>query len=327
MKKDIKKPKILVVGSLVMDLIVTTERFCNAGETVIGSGFSTASGGKGANQAVQAARLGANVTMFGKVGNDDFGRSLIASVKASGVNTDNIKLTDTAPSAIGNVQIQSNAQGTENRIIVVSGANMEITPDDVSVLKESISDYDMVILQNEIPMEINLLVAQYAKAAGVSVMLNPAPSAKIPPELISCLTYISPNEHEAKDITEIDTEGEGGTSEAIGKLHSMGAKNVIITLGKNGCAFSDGSAVQSSPSINIAPVVDPTAAGDSFIGAFCVAVTAGIPVDKALIFANFTAGITVSRMGAQTSLPTYSEVMAAMNEKGINTEIYNNIKG
>lgn len=114
-----KKPKVLVVGSLVMDLIVTTTRFCNAGETVIGSGFSTAAGGKGANQAVQTARLGADVTMVGMVGNDDFGKQLISSAKQSGVNTEYILTTDKAPSAIGNVQIQSNENGTENRIIVV----------------------------------------------------------------------------------------------------------------------------------------------------------------------------------------------------------------
>lgn len=113
------RPKILVVGSLVMDLIVTTERFCNAGETVIGNGFSTAPGGKGANQAVQASRLGADVTMVGKVGNDDFGRNLINSAMISGVNTDYIFITDSAPTAVGNVQIQKNEKGTENRIIVL----------------------------------------------------------------------------------------------------------------------------------------------------------------------------------------------------------------
>lgn len=321
------KPKILVVGSLVMDLIVTTKRFCNAGETIIGNGFSTAPGGKGANQAVQAARLGADVTMVGKVGNDDFGRNLINSASESGVNTDYIFITDTVPTAVGNVQIQKNEKGTENRIIVVPGANFELTVDDVAFLEEKIADYDMVIMQHEIPQEVNCKVAEYAKAKGVPVMLNPAPSAEVPKELISCLTYISPNEHEAEDIVGIKPEGDDAIDRAVAALHNMGVKNVLITLGKAGCALSDGNEIIESPSIDIAPVIDPTAAGDSFIGAFCTATAAGVSLNEALIFANCTAGITVSKMGAQTSLPTFDEVISAMKEKGFKTEIYETIKG
>ncbi|MBQ5840641.1 MAG: ribokinase [Clostridia bacterium] len=321
------KPKILVVGSFVMDLIVTTQRFCNAGETVIGNGFSTAPGGKGANQAVQAARLGADVTMVGKVGNDDFGRNLIHSAAQSGVNTDYIFTTDSAPTAVGNVQIQKNESGTENRIIVVPGANFEITEADVAFLEEKIADYDMVILQHEIPQAVNCKVAAYAKAKGIPVMLNPAPSAEVPKELISCLTYISPNEHEAEDIVGIKPESDRAIEHAITALHDMGVTNVLITLGKAGCAFSDGEKVMESPSVNMGVVVDPTAAGDSFIGAFCTAVAAGVDYEQALVFANCTASITVSRMGAQTSLPTYDEVLSAMREKGFDTEIYQIIKG
>ena len=321
------KPKILVVGSLVMDLIVTTERFCNAGETVIGCGFSTAPGGKGANQAVQASRLGADVTMVGKVGNDDFGRNLINSAKASGVNTDYIFITDSAPSAVGNVQIQKTENGTENRIIVVPGANFELTVEDVAILEDKISEFDIVILQHEIHQEVNCKVAEYARAKGVPVMLNPAPSADIPEELISCLTYISPNEHEAADIIGIKPENDDAADKAVKALHNMGVKNVLITLGKAGCVYSDGLTLTDSPSIDIAPVIDPTAAGDSFIGAFCTAISAGIIPEKALAFANCTAGITVSRIGAQTSLPTFDEVISAMKEKGFETETYNAVKG
>lgn len=321
------KPKILVVGSLVMDLIVTTERFCNAGETVIGSGFSTAPGGKGANQAIQAARLGASVTMVGKVGNDDFGKILIDSAMKSGVNTEYIFVTDSASTAVGNVQIQKNENGTENRIIVVPGANFELKVDDVKFLKDEIENYDMVVLQHEIPMEVNLAVARYAKTKDVPVMLNPAPSANVPTELISCLSYISPNEHEAADIVGIEPTGDDAVADAISAIHNMGASNVLITLGKAGCAFSDGQSITHSHSVDIAPVIDPTAAGDSFIGAFCTAVSSGILPKEALLFANCTAGITVSRMGAQTSLPTFEEVISVMESKGFDTKIYNKIKG
>ena len=321
------KPKILVVGSLVMDLIVTTERFCNAGETVIGNRFATAPGGKGANQAVQAARLGADVTMVGKVGNDDFGKNLINSAKKNGVNTDRIFITEDAPTAVGNVQIRKNKNGTENRIIVVPGANFKLTVKDVAFLKEEIGNYDMVILQHEIPQSVNIAVANYAKAKGVPVMLNPAPSAKVPTELISCLSYISPNEHEAADIVEIEPVGDDAIASAISTIHNMGASNVLITLGKAGCAFSDGQSIIKSQSVDVAPVIDPTAAGDSFIGAFCTAISSGIAPKDALLFANCTAGITVSRMGAQTSLPTFEEVVSVMKKKGFEAEIFNKIKG
>ncbi|MBQ7045250.1 MAG: ribokinase [Clostridia bacterium] len=316
------KSKILVVGSINMDLTVTASRFCGAGETVFGNTFSTAQGGKGANQAIQAARLGARVDMLGKVGNDDFGKSVTATISASGVNTQYILVSDTAPTGIADIQIQKNNSGTENRITIVTGANFDITLNDVAFLEEKIREYSMVILQHEIPMEINCRVAEYAAKYNVPVMLNPAPSAKVPSELISCLTYISPNEHEAKDIVGIAPDDESGINNTIKALHNMGVKNVIITLGKEGCAFSDSQTIIRSKSVNMGSVVDPTAAGDSFIGAFCTAVSAGIDYKKALIFANCTAGITVTRKGAGVSLPTLDEVLAAMEQRGIDTKEY-----
>jgi ribokinase len=302
-----------------MDLIVTTERFCNPGETVIGNGFSTAPGGKGANQAVQAARLGANVTMVGKVGNDDFGRSLINSLENSGINTEYVK-TVNKPTSIGNVQIQKNDKGTENRIIVYPGANFEWELSDVDFLKESICQYDMVILQNEIPQFINVAVAKMAKCANVPVMLNPAPSAELDSELIECLTYISPNEHEAQDMICDKSSNAFDIKEIVNAIHKIGVENVLVTLGKNGCAFSDKNHLEFSSSVDVAPVVDPTAAGDSFIGAFCRAISAGVDVSNALVFANCTAAITVSVMGAQTSLPYLEDVVSVMKKFGFNTD-------
>lgn len=197
-----KVPKILVVGSFVMDLIVSTEKLPGSGETILGNNFRTAPGGKGANQAVQAARLGSDVTMVGKVGEDDFGKRLVNSCKESGINTHYVAINHEVSSGIGNVLLEVNDSKTaKNRIIVVPGANMTITEDDVAFLKDTIDQYDMVMLQLEIPMRINELVAKYAFDKGVPVMLNPAPAAKLSAELLSCLTYISPNEHEAADIT------------------------------------------------------------------------------------------------------------------------------
>lgn len=317
------RPKILVVGSMAMDLTVTSDHFVNEGETIFGNGFSSAPGGKGANQAVQAARLGAEVTMLGKVGNDNFGASLIESLKQSNVNTEKILVSETTSTGVAVIQIQKNDKGTENKIIVIKGSNNELTVDDISFLSDEITQYNMIILQHEIPQEVNCAVARMAKNNGIPVMLNPAPSAQVPQELISCLTYICPNEHEASDIVGIKPDSEDSIKKAIEKLHIMGIENVLITLGKAGCAFSDGSRIINSPSIDIAPVIDPTAAGDSFIGAFCAAVSSGVSAEEALLFANCTAGITVSRMGAQTSLPVFDEVIGVMRDKDFKIDAIN----
>ena len=308
-----------------MDLIVSTKRFPASGETVIGTDFSTAPGGKGANQAVQAARLGAAVTMIGKVGEDDFGKQLLDSAKNSGVDISRIKICSDAPSAIGNVQLEIGEKHTANRIIVVPGANMKLTVDDVAFLAESISDYDMVMLQHEIPTQVNLAVARFAKKAGVPVMLNPAPAADVPSELISCLTYISPNEHEAFDIIGIAPDSSEKMTSAVEKLRELGVSNVLITLGKDGCVFSDGTVFLKGDCVDSGAVVDSTAAGDSFMGAFCTAVAFGIDVETAMLIANCTAGITVSRMGAQTSLPTHAEVLEVMRKNGFNTTEFEKI--
>jgi len=321
-----RKPKVLVVGSLVMDLIVSTERFPDMGETVIGNGFNTAPGGKGANQAVQAARLGADVTMVGMVGEDDFGRQMVRSAQESGVNTQYIFRTCKAPTAIGNVQIQKNENGTENRIIVVPGANFVFDTSDVEFLKDSIGEYDIVILQHEIPSKVNIAVAKYAKIAGVPVMLNPAPSAEVPQELLECLSYISPNEHEAFDITGVNLDDESGIQAAVKKLRDMGVENALITLGKNGCVIFDGRNMTFSPSFACGEVVDPTAAGDSFIGAFCTAIAGGVSLEDALRFANCTAGITVTKMGAQTSLPVLEDVLSKLEETGHSIDVFNFLK-
>ena len=313
-----RKPKILIVGSFVMDLIVSTKKFPNSGETVLGTNFLTAPGGKGANQAVQAARLGANVTIVGKVGDDDLGKKMIASCKESGIHTDFVAVDPTVSSAIGNVQLEVSEDETRNRIIVVSGANMKIAPHDVAFLKDTIDQYDMLILQLEIPMEINEIVAQYAQNKGIPVMLNSAPSAPLTDSILSCLTYISPNEHEAAKLTGIKIRKDGkkvnrdDVKAVVNKLFGMGVKNVIITLGSAGAVVANSEDLNYAPCIDVVEVKDPTAAGDSFVGAFSTAVCAGLSHSQALDFANYTAALTVSRMGAQPSLPNLQEVINLM---------------
>ena len=315
-------PKILVVGSLVMDLIYSTSKVPNEGETVNdGLSFTSAPGGKGANQAVQAARLGSNVTMVGKLGQDMFGDGLLKAIEEAGINTDNILRDETCSSAVSNIILEViPGKKTKNRIIVVPGANMKLTVDDVAFLKDTISQYDLVIMQLEIPLEVNRRVIEYAYEKGVPVMLNSAPYQPLDDELLSKLTYISPNEHEAYGLTGIKTTKEDGSIDikkielAAKALLDKGVKNVIITLGSNGVAFMNKDIFVVKPCIDIVKVVDPTAAGDSFTGAFSTAVCMGMSPEKALDFANYTATVTVSKMGAITSLPTLEEVKALMKK-------------
>lgn len=196
---------------------------------------------------------------------------------------------------------------------------MAIRPEDVAFLEQDIAHYDMVILQLEIPMEINILVARYASAKGVPVMLNAAPSDELPQELLQNITYISPNEHEAADITGISIDCGSGealekrTRAVAAKLMEMGVDHALITLGARGAAFGDRKEFLLCPAREDVTVVDPTAAGDSFVAAFCTAVCCGAAHGRAVEFANDVAAITVSRMGAQPSLPTIGEVAAGWN--------------
>ncbi|MEG1389887.1 MAG: ribokinase [Angelakisella sp.] len=319
----LKKPKILVVGSLNMDLIISTGKFPASGETVMGCAFSTAAGGKGANQAVQAALLGAEVTMVGKVGDDAFGKELLASAAAAGINTSHILVDGEKPTGTAAILLEvEEGKKAKNRIIIVSGTNMAITPADIEFLREGIAEYDMVMLQLEIAMDINILVAQFAHAKGVPVMLNSAPYAPLPAELLSHITYISPNEHEAADLTgvSIRSDKSGVNMEdvraATAKLLTLGVQNAIITLGSNGAVLTNADESIYAPCVDIVQVKDPTAAGDSFVGGFCTAVAAGLSHGEALEFASYTATLTVSRMGAQPSLPTLAEVTALMKQDG-----------
>ena len=318
-----RKPRILVVGSFVMDHIAATRVFPREGQTVLGESFSKAPGGKGANQAVQAARLGADVTMIGKLGQDSNGDELLRVCRAAGVNVDQVIRDEAAASGCCVIILEQKDSGqTQNRIIVIPGANKELRREELAYLKEEIAAYDLVMLQLEIPMEINEMVARFAWEKGVPVMLNPAPSAPLSPELLSHLAYLSPNEHEAAELSgaaisrsggEIDREQVRRASEA---LRSSGVQRVLITLGESGAALAGEGEWVHAPSVKGVTAVDPTAAGDSFVAAFCVGACCGWDWDTVLRFANSTAAITVSRLGAMPSLPTLAEVEAFLRERG-----------
>ena len=315
------KPRILVVCSFVMDVIATTERIPPSGQTVYGRSFHMAPGGKGANQALQCARLGADVTMMGCVGDDLFGEKLLETPKSAGVDVSHVVVRPGISSGVGHVTLEVTEHTAQNRIVVIPGANRTLTVDEVSWLQGEISSYDMVLLQLEVPLEVNRAVARWAKDAGVPVMLNPAPATDLDDELLSLVTYLTPNEQEASMETGLPLAADenGPSKDDLQKiaaaLWAKGVENVIITLGGSGSAVVRTNDIQYIPCVHMDHVADPTAAGDSFVGALSVGLTAGLSQDQALAFASHTAAITVSRMGAMPSLPTLEEVLTLLKER------------
>lgn len=316
-----RKPRIFVVGSFVMDVIATTERIPPSGQTVYGKEFHMAPGGKGANQALQCARLGADVTMMGCVGDDLFGEMLLETPRAAGVDISRVVVHKGVTSGVGHVTLEVTEHTAQNRIVVIPGANRTLTVDEVAWVKDEVSTYDMVLLQLEVPLEVNLAVARWAKEAGVPVMLNPAPATELDDELLSLVTYLTPNEQEASMETHLPlgTDERGLKKDDLQKiaaaLWSKGVENVIITLGGCGSAVVGADSIRYIPCVRMPHVADPTAAGDSFVGALSVGLSAGLTQEQALAFASHTAAITVSRMGAMPSLPTLEEVLALMRER------------
>ena len=316
-----RKPRIFVVGSFVMDVIATTERVPPSGQTVYGKEFHMAPGGKGANQALQCARLGADVTMMGCVGDDLFGEMLLETPRAAGVDVSRVVVHKGVTSGVGHVTLEVTEHTAQNRIVVIPGANRTLTLDEVAWVKDEIGTYDMVLLQLEVPLEVNRAVASWAKEAGVPVMLNPAPATELDDELLSLVTYLTPNEQEASMETHLPlgTDEQGLKKDDLQKiaaaLWSKGVENVIITLGGSGSAVVEADRIRYIPCVRMPHVADPTAAGDSFVGALSVGLSVGLSQEQALAFASHTAAITVSRMGAMPSLPTLEEVLTLMRER------------
>ena len=316
-----KIPHILVVGSIMMDLVASTKRAPREGETIIGMKFTTAPGGKGSNQAVQCARLGAEVAMVGKVGRDGFGKTLLETASAAGVDVSRV-LTDPAEATgVAHITLEVSENDAKNRITVCPGANFTLTVEEITWLKARVADYDLVMLQLELPMEVVESVAAWAYEAGVPVMLNPAPAAALSDTLLGHVTYLSPNEHEATLMSgQQIAVGNGINREDMHRaaryFMQRGVKNLIVTLGANGSVCVNQNGTVYTPSVHMDKIIDTTAAGDSFVAAFCTGLTAGLDERQALAFASHTAAITVSRMGAMPRLPTITEVKALIVEKG-----------
>ncbi|WP_373893659.1 ribokinase [Virgibacillus sp. CBA3643] len=287
-----KESTVCVVGSINMDLTIATSKMPQKGETILGGPFATYPGGKGANQAVAAARVGASVNMIGAVGDDAFGSTLLGHLKNEGINVEGITMTDEAATGIANIILSEN----DNRIIVALGANNLVLPELVDKHRQLIKDSNVVLMQLEIPMETVLRTLKIAGEYGIPVVLNPAPYQSLPDELLMESAFFTPNEIEAEAMKQAP-------------LFDSIRKKLIVTKGNEGVAFYDDGADQFVPGFSV-DVNDTTGAGDTFNGAFVASLGRGLPIDEAVQFANAAAALSVTKVGAQGGMPTKREVEA-----------------
>jgi ribokinase len=286
-----KQPRVCVIGSINMDMVTITDKVPAQGETVLGGTFETYPGGKGANQAIAAARLGAIVSLVGVIGEDPYGEMLLENFKSENVNVKTIKVNGNLQTGTASITLS----GNDNRIIVSSGANSKLTPEVVSEFKEIIISSDIILLQFEVPMDTVKYTVDLCYQYNLPIVVNPAPYQEMPGTILTKATYFTPNEGEALSMM--------GTSLYESIKHKM-----IITKGSHGVEyFSSAGESKLIPAYQV-PVKDTTGAGDAFNGAFATELAKGSPVDKAVTFANATAALSVGRLGAQAGLPSKEEV-------------------
>lgn len=298
------KPRIVVVGSSNTDMIIKMDRIPRPGETILGGEFITAAGGKGANQAVAAARAGGQVTFIARVGQDMFGGQAVAGFIKDGINVDHVTRDLDATSGVALIFVGKDG---ENSIAVASGANGKLSPADIEKAKSALTGARALILQLETPLETIQAAAELAARAGIPVILNPAPARPLPDLLLQHISILTPNESEAELLTGIKVQDDAGAQEAASVLLARGVQAVVMTLGSRGALVATNSGMQLVPGFKV-QAVDTTAAGDTFNGALAVALAECEPLDRAVRFANAAAAISVTRMGAQPSAPVRDEI-------------------
>lgn len=294
--------KIAVVGSINMDMTVTAERIPLKGETVRGESIRCVPGGKGANQAVAMAKLGARVEMFGCVGNDDNGARLLETLREAGVKTSHIQVAEGVPTGVAMITVGEH----DNTIVVVAGANACVDRAYVDRVKGELETCGMVVLQHEIPLETVRYVIDFCREKKIPTVLNPAPAAAVPLEIIHKVSYVTPNEHEAALIFGDRLSGE--------ELLKMYPEKLIITQGAKGVTTClRGGRILHVPARET-EVVDTTGAGDTLNGAFCVRIAGGAGIEDALWYANTAASLATEKLGAQAGMPTAEEVEAELRK-------------
>jgi ribokinase len=305
--------KVTVVGSINIDLVTQVARFPRPGETIIGGDLETISGGKGANQAVAAARLGAEVTMVGRVGDDVFASQLKTNFATEGIDATHVSTSGDTASGAALILVDKAGQ---NSIVVASGANAKVTPKDVDRAAEVITTADVLLLQLEIPLESVRRAARIAHEQGVKVVLNPAPARPLPADLLSLVDFLVPNESEASALVGSRSGSPAAdpdeTIPSVDKLRSYGVDTVILTAGEQGAFLAEAGGTRRFPAFSLEQVVDTTAAGDAFVAGLATAVAEGKPLSEAVLWGNAAGMLAVTRAGAQPSLPSRADLDALL---------------
>lgn len=299
-----KGKPVVVVGSLNMDLVMRTPRVPVGGETLHGHEFSTLPGGKGANQAVACARLGAKVAMIGQVGNDGFGTTLRDGLAADGIDVNGVLQTSAVGTGVAMILVEDIGQ---NRIVLAAGANGALTPDDIDAQTALIGGAAMVVLQLEVPMPVVERAIAIAHSAGVPVLLNPGPAKPLAEPLWSQIDILIPNESEAELLSGIAVTDAASAYTAARVFRQRGVDCVLITLGANGVAVVDDAGERHLPA-HVVKAVDTTAAGDTFIGGLTAGLVEGMAMDEAVALGQRASALCVTRHGAQPSIPYRREI-------------------
>jgi ribokinase len=301
--------RIVVVGSLNVDFVLSLERFPAPGETVVGNHFATYPGGKGGNQAYGAARLGGIVSMVGQVGNDAHAGWLKQHLALGGVDVAHVRTDPAVSTGVAVIGVDPSGQ---NRIVIVAGSNGTLRLEHLAPLERLLGPGDILLLQLEVPMPTVEAAARMAKQAGAIVILDPAPAVALGRELLGAADYVTPNESELATLTNLPVQASldrGEATRRARRLQELGAKQVIVKMGSHGALLVSAAGEQFWPAIPV-QAVDTTAAGDAFNAAFAVALAAGEPVIAAGHFATAAAACSVTRPGAQPSMPTQADVEA-----------------
>jgi len=298
--------KVVVIGSLNMDLVTRAPRLPRGGETLIGESFATVSGGKGANQAVAAARLGAQVSMVGCVGSDAYGEELRGALLAEQIDCQAVSTVDDS-SGVALIVVDDNSQ---NAIVIVAGANGALTPEVIDRFDAVLRTADVIICQLEVPDATVGHALKRGRDLGKTVILNPAPASRpLPADWYASIDYLIPNESEAAALSGLPVDSLASAETAATRLIAMGAGKVIITLGAQGSLFANGKGFEHFPAQKV-KAIDTTAAGDTFVGGFAAALATGKSEADAIRFGQVAAALSVTRAGAQPSIPTLSDVQA-----------------
>ena len=303
------QPHVVVLGSMNVDLVTKVDKLPLQGETVFAETFLTENGGKGANQAVAAARLGAKVSMIGRVGSDDFGQQILQNLRAESVNTDKVSKDSETGTGIALITVDAQSQNT---IVVSSGANMNCGKSEIGHLETLLGSVDCLVLQNEVPYEVNLQAARLARENKIPVVWDPAPFVTATQELIKHVDFLTPNQNEAELLANCEITDEKSIHNAFLKIKESSDAVCLITMGEDGVYFLSGPGINQIPSF-LVDSVDSVAAGDAFTGGFAVALSEGETLRSAARFGCASGALATTKLGAQSAMPFRKEVDQMIN--------------